>query len=251
MKTASAQSDYLIDIGPGAGAHGGNVMVEGTVPIFCTESASAGSIDRLDHDQISHRRIRHRHPADTAGPSIPKIARIELKGCRENNLKNVDVRIPLGGLICITGVSGSGKSTLINQTLLPALKRKLYGSKVKAGEHKSLNGIDQDRQSDRDRPEPHRPHAALQSRDLHRRLRRNPQASSPKPAKPKSAATRRADSASTSKAAAAKPARARAPSASRCTSCPMSTSIAKSATARATTPRLWKFTTAAKPSPMF
>ena len=51
------------------------------------------------------------------------------------------MRIPLGGLICVTGVSGSGKSTLINQTLLPALKRKLYGSKVKAGEHKSIGGI--------------------------------------------------------------------------------------------------------------
>ncbi len=71
----------------------------------------------------------------------PNLAAIELKGCRENNLKNVDVRIPLGGLICITGVSGSGKSTLINQTLLPALKRKLYGSKVKAGLHKSIGGI--------------------------------------------------------------------------------------------------------------
>src|SRR5206468_4000929 len=66
---------------------------------------------------------------------------LELKGCRENNLKNVDVRIPLGGMVCITGVSGSGKSTLINQTLLPAIKRKLYASKEKAGEHKSLNGL--------------------------------------------------------------------------------------------------------------
>jgi excinuclease ABC subunit A len=66
---------------------------------------------------------------------------IELKGCRENNLKNFDVKIPLGGLILITGVSGSGKSSLINQTLLPAMKRKLYASKVKAGEFKSLTGI--------------------------------------------------------------------------------------------------------------
>src|SRR6201999_2521209 len=66
---------------------------------------------------------------------------MELKGCREHNLKNVDVKIPLGGLVCITGVSGSGKSTLINQTLLPALKRKLYASKLKAGEHKTLNGV--------------------------------------------------------------------------------------------------------------
>src|SRR5204862_7510858 len=66
---------------------------------------------------------------------------IEIKGCTENNLKNLAVRIPLGGLILVTGVSGSGKSTLINQTLLPALKRKIYASKVKAGAHKSLNGV--------------------------------------------------------------------------------------------------------------
>jgi excinuclease ABC subunit A len=65
---------------------------------------------------------------------------LELKGCRENNLKNVDVKIPLGGLVLVTGVSGSGKSTLINQTLLPALKRKIYGSRLKAGEHKQLLG---------------------------------------------------------------------------------------------------------------
>jgi excinuclease ABC subunit A len=78
-------------------------------------------------------------PAQRRALEIEKSC-LELKGCRENNLKNVDVRIPLGGLIVVTGVSGSGKSTLINQTLLPALKRKLYGSKVKPGEHKSLNG---------------------------------------------------------------------------------------------------------------
>src|SRR5256884_9407850 len=65
----------------------------------------------------------------------------EIKGCRENNLKNIDVRIPMGGLICVTGVSGSGKSTVVNQTLLPALKRKLYGSRVKAGAHKQLIGV--------------------------------------------------------------------------------------------------------------
>jgi excinuclease ABC subunit A len=70
-----------------------------------------------------------------------KKASLELKGCKENNLADLDVRIPLGGFVCVTGVSGSGKSTLINQTLLPALKRKLYGAKVKAGIHKAINGI--------------------------------------------------------------------------------------------------------------
>src|SRR5207302_7809055 len=74
-------------------------------------------------------------------PVDPDKSAIEIKGARENNLKNIDVRIPLGGLVCVTGVSGSGKSTLINQTLLPALKRKIYGSKVKSGLHKTINGV--------------------------------------------------------------------------------------------------------------
>ena len=79
-------------------------------------------------------------PPPSRRPVNPDAACIEIKGCTANNLKDVNVRIPLGGLICITGVSGSGKSTLINQTLLPALKRKLYSSKVKVGAYKSLNG---------------------------------------------------------------------------------------------------------------
>ena len=74
-------------------------------------------------------------------PIHPDKNALELKGCRENNLKNIDVRLPLGGLVCITGVSGSGKSTLINQTLLPALKRKLYSSKVRAGAFDKLTGV--------------------------------------------------------------------------------------------------------------
>jgi excinuclease ABC subunit A len=74
-------------------------------------------------------------------PVNPDRSALELRGCRQNNLKDIDVRIPLGGVICVTGVSGSGKSTLVNQTLLPVLKRKLYGSRVKAGVHKAINGI--------------------------------------------------------------------------------------------------------------
>jgi excinuclease ABC subunit A len=126
-------ADYLIDIGPGAGAHGGNVVVAGPVPNVFTQTNSV-TIKYLTGEYAIL------PPAQRRPVDLDKNA-IELKGCRENNLKNIDVRIPLGGLICVTGVSGSGKSTLINQTLLPALKRKLYSSKVKAGIHKSLNGI--------------------------------------------------------------------------------------------------------------
>jgi excinuclease ABC subunit A len=149
-------SDYLIDIGPGAGAHGGHVVVAGPVPELLKNDEVGTMNDEQQNSLHRSSLIAHRSdsvtlkyltgeysivPPATRRPVDPNIASLELKGCRENNLKNVDVRIPLGGLICVTGVSGSGKSTLINQTLLPALKRKLYGSKVKAGLHKSLNGV--------------------------------------------------------------------------------------------------------------
>jgi excinuclease ABC subunit A len=126
-------ADYLIDIGPGAGAHGGNVIAFGPTPAVFKQTQST-TIKYLTGELAIH-------TPDTRRPLDPHRACLELKGCRENNLKNVDVRIPLGGFVCVTGVSGSGKSTLINQTLLPALKRKLYGSKVKAGVHKVLNGV--------------------------------------------------------------------------------------------------------------
>jgi excinuclease ABC subunit A len=125
-------ADYLIDIGPGAGKHGGYVVCAGPMPEVLQQN-----------DSITVKYLTGEY-AIVAPPSRrpvnPDRACIELKGCRENNLKNVDVRIPLGGFVCITGVSGSGKSTLINQTLLPALKRKLYASKEKAGDFKSING---------------------------------------------------------------------------------------------------------------
>jgi excinuclease ABC subunit A len=132
------KSDYLIDIGPGAGLHGGHVIAQGKVSDLLGEPASAGGQSTTLKYLTGEYAIL---PPPQRRPVNPNLAAIELKGCRENNLKNVDVRIPLGGLVCVTGVSGSGKSTLINQTLLPALKRKLYGSKVKAGLHKSIGGI--------------------------------------------------------------------------------------------------------------
>jgi excinuclease ABC subunit A len=126
-------ADYLIDIGPGAGAHGGNVVALGATPdVF--EQTQSTTIKYLTGELTIH-------TPDTRRPLDPDKHCLELKGCRENNLKDIDVRVPLGGFVCVTGVSGSGKSTLINQTLLPALKRKLYGSKVKAGVHKTLNGV--------------------------------------------------------------------------------------------------------------
>ncbi|HSI35277.1 MAG TPA: excinuclease ABC subunit UvrA [Tepidisphaeraceae bacterium] len=154
-------ADYLVDIGPGAGAHGGNVMCAGPTQKLIGAAAA------VDAERLGLAKARP--GASVAGWPVlgtpkesstvqylvgdcaitspcerreldPDKECLEIKGCKENNLKNVDVRIPLGGLVLVTGVSGSGKSTLVNQTLLPALKRKLLGSKVKAGEHKALSG---------------------------------------------------------------------------------------------------------------
>ncbi len=126
-------ADHLIDIGPGAGAHGGNVIAEGAMPAVLSQTQSRTIKYIVGELNIDVPKLRR--------PVDPDKAAIEIKGCRGNNLKEVDVRIPLGGFVCVTGVSGSGKSTLINQTLLPALKRKLYASKVKAAEFKALSGV--------------------------------------------------------------------------------------------------------------
>ncbi len=126
------QSDYLIDIGPGAGAHGGTVVAQGKMPDVLNQTESV-TIKYLT-GEYAIQTPEHRRPIH------PDNACVELTGCTANNLKNVDVRIPLGGLVVVTGVSGSGKSTLVNQTLLPALKRKLYGSRLKAGAFKKLEG---------------------------------------------------------------------------------------------------------------
>jgi excinuclease ABC subunit A len=125
-------ADYMIDIGPGAGAHGGNIVAQGKIPeVFAQRDSTTIKYLTGEYAIVA---------PPTRRPVNPNISCLEIKGCRENNLKNIDVRFPLGGIICVTGVSGSGKSTLINQTLLPALKRKIYGSKVKAGAYKQLNG---------------------------------------------------------------------------------------------------------------
>jgi excinuclease ABC subunit A len=127
-------SDHLIDIGPGAGSHGGNLIAQGDMPAVLSQRQSTTIKYLTGEYQI--------FTPQTRRPVNPERNKIEIKGCSENNLKDVDVKIPLGGLVCVTGVSGSGKSTLINQTFLPALKRKIYASKVREGAYKSLTGWD-------------------------------------------------------------------------------------------------------------
>ena len=126
-------ADHLIDIGPGAGAHGGHVVAQGDMPQVLEQTDSLTIKYLVGERSIDTPAQRRRLD--------PEKNAVCVKGARENNLKDIDAAFPIGGFVCVTGVSGSGKSTLVNQTLLPAMKRKLYGSRTKPGVHKSLNGM--------------------------------------------------------------------------------------------------------------
>lgn len=126
-------ADYIIDLGPGAGEHGGEVVVAGTLEevLRCEESLTA---------QYLSGRKRIEVPALRRTPHPDKW--IVLYGARANNLKNLTVRIPLGLFVCITGVSGSGKSTLIQETLYPRLMYHVYGTRRVWGEHDHIEGLE-------------------------------------------------------------------------------------------------------------
>jgi excinuclease ABC subunit A len=125
-------ADYIIDIGPGAGIHGGQVIAAGTPKEIMENPAS------LTGQYLSGRKFIPVPPERRK----PNGKWIEIKGAKENNLKNVNVKIPLGVFTAVTGVSGSGKSTLVNEILYKALARELNGAKVRPGEYKELKGLE-------------------------------------------------------------------------------------------------------------
>ena len=125
-------ADCIVDIGPGAGAHGGEVVAIGTAEeIMQCENSITG-------DYLSGRR-KIPVPKERRTPS----GWITVRGARENNLKNIDVEIPLGVMTCVTGVSGSGKSSLINEIVYKALAKKLNRARTIAGKHDSIEGTEQ------------------------------------------------------------------------------------------------------------
>jgi excinuclease ABC subunit A len=125
-------ADWILDLGPGAGEHGGLVVAEGPV------EAILENLDSLTGAYLSGR----------MSVPMPKERRhgngklLKVIGARENNLKNIDVRIPLGKLVCITGVSGSGKSTLMVEILYKALSRELHGSHTQPGDYDRIEGLE-------------------------------------------------------------------------------------------------------------
>ena len=126
------QADYLIDIGPTAGKEGGYVIAVGTPK------------EVMDNpDSLTGRYLSGKERID-----IPEIRRkgngkyVELKGCAANNLKNINVKFPLGTMICVTGVSGSGKSSLVDEILYKAIAENLYVTKEKPGQYKSIKGLE-------------------------------------------------------------------------------------------------------------
>lgn len=130
-KDMMLDADFVVDIGPGAGRHGGQVVASGTPAEF-----------------LKQKSITAKYLSGELKIQTPAIRRkgngefLTLKGARGNNLKNVTLKMPLGSMICVTGVSGSGKSSLIHETLFPLLNRHFYNSKKEPLGHKEIIGLD-------------------------------------------------------------------------------------------------------------
>ncbi|MBF0493609.1 MAG: excinuclease ABC subunit UvrA [Candidatus Omnitrophica bacterium] len=126
------KADHIVDLGPGAGEHGGKIVAEGTLgDIIKNPNSLTGRYLKGD---LKIETPKSRRPADMSKT-------IDILGAREHNLKNIDIRIPLNVFTCVTGVSGSGKSTLVHEILFNTLSNKLHHSKLTQGKHTKINGI--------------------------------------------------------------------------------------------------------------
>jgi len=125
-------ADYIVDIGPGAGEHGGEIVAAGTAEeiMQCPESITGAYLSGKLQIPVPRER---RKPTGW----------LTIRGAAENNLKNIDVKIPLGVMTCVTGVSGSGKSSLVNEIVYKALAKKLNRARTIPGKHKAIEGVEQ------------------------------------------------------------------------------------------------------------
>ena len=126
------EADHIIDIGPGAGEHGGKVIAEGNAKAIMKNKKSITG-------QYLSGKVQIAIPKQRQKPT----GFIEILGASENNLKNVDVKIPLGVMTCVTGVSGSGKSSLVNEILYKTLAKKLNRARIVAGKYQKITGVEQ------------------------------------------------------------------------------------------------------------
>ena len=124
-------ADHIIDFGPGPGVRGGEVVATGDADAIATAPRSLTG-QFLSGERTDRKCPRSRDRSAKTGCAIV--------GARHNNLKNVDVEIPLGAFVCVTGVSGSGKSSLVNDILVEALRRDLNGGEGTPGEHERIEG---------------------------------------------------------------------------------------------------------------
>ncbi|MBI2428865.1 MAG: excinuclease ABC subunit UvrA, partial [Ignavibacteriales bacterium] len=136
-KEMMESSDFIVDLGPGAGEHGGKLIAAGAPHDFKNGfSKTAGTLSSTIDYLTGKKRIEIPHERRTGNKKV-----LTLKSASGNNLKNVDLKIPLGTFTCVTGVSGSGKSTLINETLYPILSQRFYKTKIPVYPYKSIDGI--------------------------------------------------------------------------------------------------------------
>ncbi|HEY7075264.1 MAG TPA: excinuclease ABC subunit UvrA, partial [Solirubrobacteraceae bacterium] len=124
-------ADYLVDMGPGAGEHGGHVVAQGT----------AADVERVPESLTGQFLSGARRIEAPPGRRKPS-AYVEIQGAAQHNLKDVDVKIPLGTFCCVTGVSGSGKSTLVNEVLYKAVANRLHRAKMRPGAHRRVRGLE-------------------------------------------------------------------------------------------------------------
>ena len=230
-------ADHLIDLGPGAGEHGGELVAQGTPKQVMKVRASATGQFLSGKRSIAVPKKRRR-----------PTGYVEIEGASQHNLKQVDAKFPLGTFTCVTGVSGSGKSTLVNEILFKAAANRLHRAKQRPGSHRRVTGLDDiDKIIDIDqspigRTPRSNPATYTGLFDHIRELFSRTQEA-------RAAATSRAASRSTSRAGAARSAGATDRSRSRCTSCRTSTCPASSATASATTARRSRCASRARRSP--